>query len=216
MIKKGEKIFFNIKSKGNGDYEGIWTLSDETHFAVIEVMPVSFDDFDKKRQNELIQKMNEVFYSKLDFPIEITIRPVNIELQTKINTFTSLLFYKVKKANSRAMSELAQKFITWLKTYSSKFTKHEYVYYVSVTYKNSGNKISGNNSDDELKQLLARVEFVRNALASVGIKNTKKLSNFEIDNLYNSFFKFNIYNKDTYLLHDEWLNIFKKGEQQDE
>ena len=94
MTKKSEQIIFNVKEKGKGELDGIWALSDNSIFAVLEVTPIPFFDLKEEKQNELKRKINEELWMKL---ISYTLGEIDGHIQRR-ETFRVLsLFERVNR-----------------------------------------------------------------------------------------------------------------------
>ena len=209
--KKSEELLFHVKQKGRGDEEGIWMLEDDSVFAVLEVMPIPFYDFKKAKQKEIISKLNQNFFKKLDFSIEILIRPVNTSIEKKVAIMDTLLSYNINKTDKTKLMEYYDSFIKWFKQYANKFSKPKFVYYVTVNY--SAYYAKGNfdvQYRNSIEILKTRLNFVKESFSSVGLK-TKQLTTRKIEKMYDSFLRFHIYSEGNYLMPGDWINLYKKG-----
>lgn len=211
LRKKPEELLFHVKKKGKGEEEGIWMLEDDSIFAVLETIPIPFYDFKKNKQRDIIDKFNQSFFKKLDFPVEILIRPVNANIEKRIAIMDSLLSYNVNKTDKPKLIEYYESFIKWFKQYASKSAKPKFVYYVVVNYNTYYQKRNFEeqykNSIDILKK---RVDFVKEAFLNSGLK-TKQLTTREIEKIYDSFLRLHVYSDGNYLMPTDWINLYKKG-----
>lgn len=208
--KTAEEILFHVKNKGQGDEEGVWMLEDGSIFAMLEITPIPLYDLKKSRQQEIIDKFNQNFFKKLDFPIEILIRPVNANIDKKIAILDSLLSYNINKTDNTKLIEYYESFIKWFKEYLSKNVKTQFVYYAIVNYNPYYQKSNfAEQYRNSLGMLKKRIDFVRESFASIGIK-TKQLTTREIENIYDSFLRFHVYSEGKYLMPQDWINLHKK------
>ncbi len=211
MKKKAETIVFEVKEKGTGERDGIWTSTDDAMFSVIEVHPIPFFDLDKKRQTEIIKNFDEFFCKKLDFVVEIIVRPVNSKINKKVEILESLLNYTLNKSKKTKLMDYFNSFMQWFKVFIGKFAPLRYVYYLVVNY---NTYYSYKDKEKQVKEgigiLNERTDFVINSLKSTGLKHIRRLTTNEINRVYESFLKFNIYAEDNYLMPEDWLNIYKK------
>lgn len=208
MAKKTEQVVFNIKQRGAGDMEGIWTMTDNSIFAVIEITPISFMELNEARQKEFKKKLNEEFWMKLDFPVKILVRPVNCSSDKKLTIIESLLDYNIEKTNKSRLINHYQKFMGWFKEYASRNVKEGSKYYIVVNY-NSPLDFKENHAT-AVNVLRSRIEFVINALKNMGMPEPKLLTTHEIVRIYDSFLKLHIYANNMYLFPEDWMHQFKK------
>lgn len=209
MTKKSEQIIFNIKDKGKGEIDGIWTLTDNSIFAVLEVAPIPFFDLKEEKQNELKKKINEELWMKLDFPIEIVIRPVNCAADKKMAILESVLGYNIEKTNKTKLIQYFHSFMNWFKEYAAKNVRDANKYYIVVNY-NSPYDAVQKDKNTAVSILRSRINFLIKSLKASGITEIKIMSTFDIEQIYNSFLKFHVYSENKYMFPDDWINLFKK------
>ncbi|MFH0874729.1 MAG: hypothetical protein V1859_02240 [archaeon] len=199
------EIFSNLKSRGKFALDGILTLEDNSIFAVIEVTHFPFYDFDKKTRNQITEKINTILFKKLSFPVELLIRPVNLNIDKKIAIMNSILTYNVNKTDKPKLIECLESFMKWFSAFGAKLTNSEVAYYLTVNYKGLNNE-KGAACNDILQK---RIEFVISALNTSGIKS-KQLTTAQIENVYKSFLSAHIYVKGTYYFAKEWIALYRK------
>ncbi|GEM_PF-2974540 len=209
MTKKSEQVIFNIKDKGKGEIDGIWTLTDNSIFAVLDVAPIPFFDLKEEKQNELKRKINEELWIKLDFPIEIVIRPVNCAADKKMAILETVLGYNIEKTNKTKLIQYFRSFMNWFKEYAAKNVKEANKYYIVVNY-NSPYDAVQKDKNVAVSILRSRINFLIKSLKASGITEIKIMSTFDIEQIYDSFLKFHVYSENKYMFPDDWINLFKK------
>lgn len=209
IARKSEQVVFSIKEKGEGTKDGVWILSDNSMFSVVEVKSVPFFDLSASNQNKIKEKFNREFWQNLDFPIEILARPVNVAFDKKLSIMESLLSYEIEKEGKLKENQYYQSFIQWFKNYASKHVRMANKYYAVVNY-----SLAHDNSKEAMANaaltLKKRVMHVIGAFRKTGLE-AKKLSTAEIEKIYDSFLKFYVFSEGTYLFPEDWLNLFKKS-----
>lgn len=209
MTKKSEQIIFNIKDKGKGEIDGIWTLTDNSIFAVLEVAPIPFFDLKEEKQNELKKKINEELWMKLDFPIEIVIRPVNCSADKKMAILETVLGYNIEKTNKTKLIQYFHSFMNWFKEYTAKNVRDANKYYIVVNYNSPYDAVQKDKSA-AVSILRSRINFLIKSLKASGITEIKIMSTFDIEQIYDSFLKFHVYCENKYMFPNDWINLFKK------
>lgn len=209
MTKKSEQIIFNVKEKGKGELDGIWALSDNSIFAVLEVMPIPFFDLREEKQNEMKKKINEEMWMKLDFPIEIVIRPVNSTSDKKMAILESVLGYSIEKTSKTKLIQYYRSFMNWFKEYAAKNARETNKYYIVVNYNSPYDAVQKDKSA-AVSILRSRINFLIKSLKASGITEIKTMSTFDIEQIYDSFLKFHVYCENKYMFPDDWINLFKK------
>ena len=209
IARKTEHIVFDIKEKGRDAMDGIWTFLDGSMFSVLEIKPIPFFDLSPANQNKIKEMLNESLWQNLDFPIEILVRPVNVEFDKKLSIMDSLLGYAAEKEGKLKEAQYYQSFMQWFKNYTSKNVKPVNKYYIVINYN------SPYDNYKELKSQAAliigkRITYMTQALKKAGLE-AKRLSTQEIEKIYDSFVKFYIFSQDSYLFPEDWINLFKKS-----
>ncbi len=165
-------------------------LSDSSLHAVIELKG-------SRKVRELTHFLTSLYY-----PVQLVIRPVNLNVVNKIQLMKDELSYNLKQEDKEALVKKLEAFADWLLSQSKKSCKTEKKVYLVVSY------LSANSYLKNLFQLNARMADVEKGMKAAGY-HPQRLNNQDLITLYHSYLLDSFYTKEEgYLSYLEWLKKY--------
>ena len=212
-LKKPDfKTFLGI----NEILDDIVVLNNGTMLSVIRVKPINFERMNEKNQEKVISAYRR-WIESLDYPVQIVARTVNSDVSERMSILRSTTEKQIKEEEKDFKESLNRfrDFSVWLNKYSEK-TKPRRLFYVVIPYNplyiNDKELKKRKDFKDSLLKLNRRVVESKKLLEATGVK-TRRLSDNELENFYDSYFKMHfVFNQDKmpyYFKSDEWLKLWK-------
>lgn len=157
-------------------------------FAVISVRPINFGVLSREDQDTVIYGFLE-FLNALNFPIQIVMRSVNLDL----SEYLSSLKRRIIQRDDKIALTYYEHFSEYMNDYITENKINDRLFFVIVPGKTGGGEKS------TIDSLETRTRTVMDTLSLSGII-TKRLDNRELLNLYSSYFT------DAFLIGDEFIS----------
>lgn len=168
--------------------------------AIIHVHPINFHILSPRQKQAIISAYKD-FLNSLDFPIQIVMRTVNLEL----DDYLQKLEGKVRKQKKPQLLTQFQDFQAFVKKYIEEHSVKNRQFYIIIPVTQT-NQFLGTKTDP-LEQLAIRVQLCQERLRNCNLL-TKRLSSNELISLFSSYFDGFIEAENDYL---NTLILLKKG-----
>ena len=107
-------------------------LDDNSLVAVLEILPIDFDKFSKKKQDDVLKEYRE-WVRGLDYPVQVVVRNTNVDLSKQVDLILENTEREIKKREDmREMLKLFDGFKEWLLKYIAKEKKIYRLYYLVI------------------------------------------------------------------------------------
>jgi hypothetical protein len=156
-------------------------LQNGTMKAVIHVQPINFHILSQKQKEAIISAYKD-FLNSLDFPIQIVMRTVNLN----IDDYLKNLEVKVRGRKKEHLTNQFLDFEDFMRKYIEENSVRNRLFYIIIPYVPS-KKILGKNSNS-LESLNIRVKLCQEKLLKCNL-STKRLSTNELVSLLSSYFE---------------------------
>lgn len=203
-------------------------LDDNTLVAVLEILPIEFDKFQKSRQDKIVKNYND-WIRNLDYPVQIIVRNTNVDLDKQVNLILENVDREIKKRDDmREMLKLFDNFKDWLLNYIAKEKKIYRTYYLIlplIDFRSQSlikRPFSYKKGKEELlerkKELLNnRVMENIQALQKTGVK-AYRLNDSQLENLFSSYFQVNSHKghgeESLYSDPSRWFEMWKQSKKE--
>jgi hypothetical protein len=170
-------------------------FSDGSLAAVIQVNPIEFGKASDKKKHVALDGFSR-WLDTLEFPVQICARTVNLGLRNRLIVFRAVVEKHIKKKKSYGtLLSRYLRFQRWLDAFSKNF-RSKRLYYITIPYIPFYKKrAEAKKAPEYLKHLDRRVENSLAILAECGLE-PKRLDNSQLNNLYDSYFHFSLFDKD--------------------
>lgn len=148
--------------------------------AIIQIQPINFHILSTKQREAIISAYKD-FLNSLDFPIQITMRTVNLSL----NDYLKELELKVKLQKNEKLLTQFSEFQEFLQNYIENNAVKNRLFYLIVP--SEKNKLL-NNETAQLEELEIRVKLCMQKLSNCNLA-TKRLSTNELVSLLSTYFE---------------------------
>jgi hypothetical protein len=214
------KNFVGIKQ-----IDGCVLLDDNSLVAVLEILPIDFDKFSKRKQDDVLKEYKE-WIKSLDYPVQVVVRNTNVDLSKQVDLILENTEREIKKKEDmREMLKLFDNFKEWLLKYIAKEKKVYRLYYLviplidfkEVSLLKAAHKFKKEKEDilEDKKALLnMRVDENIELLEKTGVQ-AYRLNDSQLENLFSSYFQINNHqfhgDKHFYLDPDRWYTLWRKS-----
>ncbi len=174
-LNKKINSFVEVKKIENN----IIYLKDNSMKAIIKVQPINFHILSTKQQNAIISAYKD-FLNAIDFPIQITMQTINLDL----NDYLKELELNVKKRKKPELEKQFTNFKNFLETYINENAVKNRLFYIIIPF-NEKNILNNSNQETQLNN---RVKLCQEKLKNCNL-TTKRLNNQELITLLSSYFE---------------------------
>jgi len=159
-------------------------LHDNSVIGILQVTPTNFS-IKAARDKEAIIKNYQNFLNSLDFPIQILVRTVNVNLDFYLEHLCSAIKKLVEKRKNSGLEKLFNDYTAFIELYIDANAVKNKLFYVIV----KGGVLSKNKEQREktLSELESRLSLCRDNLAACGLPS-KRLNTEGLTSLMSSFF----------------------------
>jgi hypothetical protein len=159
--------------------------------ATIHVQPINFHILSTRQKQAIIVAYKD-FLNSLDFPIQIVMRTVNLNL----DDYLKKLETKVKSQKKPHLTTQFQDFESFMRKYIEENSVKNRLFYIVVPFAQSKNPLE--SKSDPLEQLEIRVKLCQEKLKNCNLI-TKRLNTNELISLLSSYFEGFIEAENNYL-----------------
>ncbi len=148
-------------------------LSDNSCIGILQVTPTNFA-IKAKKDKEAVIKNYQNFLNSLDFPVQVLVRTVNVNLDYYIKHLRTAVKKQIEKKKNSGLENLFEDYVCFVENYISENTVKNKLFYVCLK----------SNKPEELDN---RLELAREGLANCGLASKRLLSE-DLTGLILSFF----------------------------
>lgn len=174
-------------------FDDIMFLSNGTAKAIIQIQPINFHILNDRQQVAIITAYKD-FLNSLDFPIQIVMRTVNLNLEDYLKTLET----RVKKSKNPKIQTQYQDFKEFLLNYIENNAVKNRLFYIVIPTNEKNPKFIPS-------QLDIRVKLCQEKLKACNL-TTKRLNTNELVSMLSSYFEGFIENTNQYLTTLTMLN----------
>ncbi len=149
--------------------------------AIIQVQPINFHILAPRQKQAIIGAYKD-FLNSLDFPIQIVMRTVNLNLDEYLNQ----LEIKVRQQKKPPLLHQFNDFQEFMKKYIEENSVKNRLFYITIPYTSSKNPLEAKTNP--LEQLDIRVKLCQDKLKNCNLIS-KRLSTNEMVSLLGSYFE---------------------------
>lgn len=149
--------------------------------AIIQVQPINFHILSTRQKQAIIAAYKD-FLNSLDFPIQIVMRTVNLNL----DDYLQQLEIKVRKQKKPQLTTQFQDFESFMRKYIEENSVKNRLFYIVIPFTQSKNPLE--TKSDPLEQLGIRVKLCQEKLKNCNLI-TKRLNTNELISLLASYFE---------------------------
>jgi hypothetical protein len=170
-------------------------LDDNSLIAILEILPIDFDNLSGKKQDKILEDYAK-WINNLSYPVQIIVRNTNVDLDKQVDLILENAEREIKRREDmREMLKLFDEFREWLLKYVAKEKKVHRLYYLIIPLVDFANVTAitkQNESGLECKRALLnmRVKENINLLEKTGV-GVHRLGASQLENLFSSYFYVN-------------------------
>ncbi|MFH1424370.1 MAG: PrgI family protein [archaeon] len=179
-------------------------LDDNTIRAVIQVMPINFAIRAEDDRNAIIRSFQK-FLNSLDFPVQILVRTVNLNLDSYVEYLRSTVGKKVSKKNQR-LKVMLDDYCDFLEKYVNENAVQDRLFYLIIPGRRFKDE---KDRKAKLDELGIRAQVCREGLATAGLRSNR-LRTEQVVPMLASFFGGHVEVGNEYLFP---ITLFEKYEE---
>jgi|ETN01SMinimDraft_4_1059930.scaffolds.fasta_scaffold21445_2 hypothetical protein len=168
-------------------------LNDNSIVGILQVIPINFETKAETDQKAIIKNYQE-FLNSLDFPIQLLVKTVNVDIDDYLKHLRTEIQRKINSKRSK-MQKLFESYVEFIEDYLKNNSVKNKLFYVIIR----GGRISRNKTENEkiLTEIENRLLVCKEGLSKCGLK-TNRIKSEALVPLMLSFFGFSVNIKQNY------------------
>ena len=161
-------------------------LKDGSARTILQVMPINFAIRSPGDKDAIIQSFQR-FLNSLDFPVQILVRTVNLNLDSYLEYLRSTIGKRVSKKRSQKLRDMFEDYCKFLEQYIEENAVQDRLFYLII----SGRSAKASSEDSrrrQLEELKIRARVCREGLSTAGLRS-RRLNTGQLISLLASFFE---------------------------